>query len=66
MLSVLAFVGAATVVLGLIHLYLWKRLVRDTIRPGRWRRTGGFAALALAVLVPATMVATRAGLNWLA
>ncbi|WP_130340208.1 metallophosphoesterase [Micromonospora kangleipakensis] len=60
------FVGFAVLVTALIHLYLWKRLVRDTTGPGRWRRVGGIAALVLALLVPATMAGTRAGLFWLA
>jgi predicted MPP superfamily phosphohydrolase len=60
------FVGFAVLVTALIHLYLWKRLVRDTTRPGRWRRLGGLAALLLALLIPATMVGTRSGLDWLA
>jgi hypothetical protein len=64
--AVLGFVGVLALVTGLIHLYLWKRLVRDTTRPGRWRRAGGLAAVVLAVLVPATLVGTRAGLDWLA
>ncbi|NES29771.1 metallophosphoesterase [Micromonospora terminaliae] len=60
------FVGFAVLVTALIHLYLWKRLVRDTTRPGRWRKAGGVAALLLALLVPATMVGTRNGSYWLA
>ena len=39
MLAVLTFMGFLAVVTGLIHLYLWKRLVRDTTGPGR-RRSG--------------------------
>ncbi|MER5700448.1 metallophosphoesterase [Micromonospora sp. NPDC002296] len=66
MLANLAFVGFATLVVGLLHFYLWKRLVKDTTGPGRWRRIGAVAALALALLVPATMIGTRAGLFWLA
>ena len=66
MFAVLGFVGTLALVTGLIHFYLWRRLVRDTSRPGRWRRAGGLATLALALLVPATMVGTRAGLYWLA
>ncbi|MFE9689769.1 metallophosphoesterase [Micromonospora sp. NPDC005806] len=60
------FLGFAVLVTALIHLYLWKRLVRDTTRPGRSRRIGGFAVLLLALLVPATMAGTRNGLHWLA
>ncbi|MEU4476599.1 metallophosphoesterase [Micromonospora sp. NPDC023966] len=60
------FVGFAVLVTALIHLYLWKRLVRDTTRPGRWRKAGGVVALLLALLVPATMVGTRSGSDWLA
>jgi predicted MPP superfamily phosphohydrolase len=65
-LAVLGFVGTLALVTGLIHLYLWKRLVRDTTRPGRWRRVGSVSAVVLAVLVPLTMVGTQAGLYWLA
>ncbi|GLY25790.1 metallophosphoesterase [Micromonospora sp. NBRC 101691] len=66
MLAVLGFVGTLALVTGLIHLYLWKRLVRDTTSPGRWRRIGTVTVLVLAVLVPVTMVGTQAGLYWLA
>jgi predicted MPP superfamily phosphohydrolase len=65
-LALLGFVATLAIVTGLIHLYLWKRLVRDTGRSARWRRAGGLTVLVLAVLVPATMVGTRAGLYWLA
>ncbi|MFV2017448.1 metallophosphoesterase [Micromonospora sp. LOL_023] len=67
MLAVLGFVATLTLVTGLIHFYLWRRLVRDTTRPGRSRRAGSLLALGLAVLVPTTMVSTRsAGMSWLA
>ena len=65
----LAFVGTVVVLLGLIHLYIWWRLVRDTTRPGPLRRAGGIAALLLTLLVPATMIGTMGGveqLSWLA
>ncbi|GAA4453585.1 metallophosphoesterase [Phytohabitans houttuyneae] len=65
-MGVIVFVVFAFAVIGLIHLYLWKRLVRDTTRPGPWRRAGGVAAIALGVLVPATLIGTRAGQWWLA
>ncbi|MEU4398599.1 metallophosphoesterase [Micromonospora orduensis] len=66
MLAVVGFVAVLALVTGLIHLYLWKRLVRDTTTPGRWRRAGGIAALVLAFLVPVTLTSTQAGLYWLA
>ncbi|MBG6068828.1 putative MPP superfamily phosphohydrolase [Micromonospora ureilytica] len=62
----MGFVAVLALVTGLIHLYLWKRLVRDTTTPGRWRRVGGIAALVLALLVPVTLAGTQAGLYWLA
>ncbi|MFG1716346.1 metallophosphoesterase [Micromonospora sp. NPDC049203] len=60
------FLGFVVLVIGLIHFYLWKRLVRDTTRPGRWRRAGTVAIAALAVLVPVTLAGTRNGWYWLA
>jgi predicted MPP superfamily phosphohydrolase len=65
-LSLFAFLGLIIVVIGLIHFYLWKRLVRDPLRPGRVRRLGGWTAVLLALLVPATLIGTRLGLEWLA
>jgi uncharacterized protein len=53
-----AFLAIAIVVLALIHLYLWRRLVRDTL-PGperrRWRWTVGLLLAGLAALVPAAL-----------
>jgi predicted MPP superfamily phosphohydrolase len=57
-------------VLGLIHLYLWKRLIRDTTQPGRTRRllTAGLVGLALflvaALIVP--RIAGPSGSAWFA
>ncbi|MEJ3742389.1 metallophosphoesterase [Actinomycetes bacterium KLBMP 9797] len=59
-----AFVLFALGILVLIHLYLWKRLVRDTTRRGPWRLAGSIGAAFLAVLLVATMVGTRLGF-WL-
>ncbi|MFV2102235.1 metallophosphoesterase [Micromonospora sp. LOL_024] len=66
MFAVLGFVVTLALVTGLIHLYLWKRLVRDTTTMGRRRRAGTVTAVVLALLVPATMVGTQAGMYWLA
>jgi predicted MPP superfamily phosphohydrolase len=61
LLAIFGFAGVLGVVTGLIHSYLWKRLVRDTLLPGRWRRVGGIAAVVLALLVPATLALSRGG-----
>ncbi len=62
-----AFVGIILLVVVGIHWYLWKRLVRDTTRPGPWRRLGGIVMILLAVLIPATLIGTRSGyVEWLA
>ena len=64
---VIAFVGLILVVVGLVHFYLWKRLVRDPLRPGWGRRVGGAVAVGLAVLLPATLIRARTGhAEWLA
>lgn len=66
-MSLIAFFGLVIVVIGLIHFYLWKRLLRDPVRPGRPRRIGAAAAVFLAVLVPATLIGVRSGyFEWLA
>ncbi|AGL21665.1 metallophosphoesterase [Actinoplanes sp. N902-109] len=63
----IGFVGLAVLVVLLIHLYLWKRLVRDPLRKGIARRVGGVVAVVLAVLVPATLIGVRGGhVKWLA
>ena len=63
----LIFVALILLVVVLIHFYLWKRLGRDTLRPGRWRRAGAVVAVLLTVLVPATLIGVRSGhLQWLA
>ncbi|XVV12739.1 metallophosphoesterase [Actinoplanes sp. CA-131856] len=62
-----AFVGLIFVVIGLIHFYLWKRLVKDPMRSRTARRAGAVIAVLLAVLVPATLIGVRSGaVQWLA
>jgi predicted MPP superfamily phosphohydrolase len=53
------FLIVLSAVLGLIHLYLWKRLVKDTTLPGRnrWLLTAGIVGLAL--LVVAALIGSR-------
>ncbi|MCA2212682.1 metallophosphoesterase [Jidongwangia harbinensis] len=60
------FFAVALAVLFAIHWYLWKRLVRDPLPPGRARRAGGILMVLLAILVPATLIGTRTGhATWL-
>ncbi|GAB1643926.1 metallophosphoesterase [Krasilnikovia sp. MM14-A1259] len=60
-MTVFVFFAVVLTVLGLIHLYLWKRLVRDPLRPGPARWIGGGVITLLAVLVPVTLVLTTGG-----
>lgn len=54
------FLVMLAVVLSLVHLYIWKRLVKDTTAPGRTRWALSVIVVALAVLVAATLVVPRA------
>jgi predicted MPP superfamily phosphohydrolase len=63
----LAFVSVIFVLIALVHYYLWKRLVGDTLPAGRARRAGTVVAVLFAVLVPATLIGVRSGaVEWLA
>jgi predicted MPP superfamily phosphohydrolase len=48
-----------SVLVGLMHFYLWKRLVKDTTAPGRTRRVLTVAIVVLTVLVFATLTLPR-------
>jgi predicted MPP superfamily phosphohydrolase len=64
--GLLLFFVVILLTVGLIHYYLWKRLVRDPLRPGWGRRGGTIVAVALCVLAPLTLVGVRAGyFTWL-
>jgi uncharacterized protein len=53
------FIVGLSAVLGLMHLYLWKRLIKDTTRPGRTRWILTAVLIALATLLIATLVLPR-------
>ncbi len=53
------FIIGLSAVLGLMHLYLWKRLVKDTTQPGRTRWILTAILIALAALLVATLIAPR-------
>lgn len=63
--AVLAAVVAA-LLLALSHVYLWRRLVRDTVS-GRARRIGTGIVVALGLLLPATLIGVPTDVaEWLA
>ena len=53
------FVVILSAVLGLMSLYVWKRLVKDTTRRGRIRRVLTAVHVALTVLLAATLILPR-------
>ncbi|WP_197375302.1 metallophosphoesterase [Mycolicibacterium baixiangningiae] len=53
------FIVVLTAILALIHLYLWKRLVKDTTRPGRTRRLLTVALLGCLALLMAALILPR-------
>ncbi|MBC8989440.1 metallophosphoesterase [Micromonospora chalcea] len=58
----------AFAIAALVHLYLWKRLVRDTLTSARRQRTGAIGvAVALVVLLATASLGDRlpSGLQWL-
>ena len=59
-MRVVAFLAVVLTVVTGAHSYLWWRLVRNTTRPGRGRRLSTAAIVALAALLPATLIGTRA------
>ncbi|WP_149185009.1 metallophosphoesterase [Streptomyces sp. TRM49041] len=62
MLVVLLVIALVLVLLGVVHWYVWRRLVRDVTRPGGWaRRAGTVAAIVLPLLSVAALTSGRAG-----
>ncbi|NGO69258.1 metallophosphoesterase [Streptomyces boncukensis] len=63
MVAVFVLAGlAAVALLGGVHWYVWRRLVRDVSAPhSLWRRVGTVLAVALPLVSVANMVAARAG-----
>ena len=53
------FIVVLGVVLGLMHLYVWKRLIKDTTAPGVRRQMATLVLVALAVLLVATLILPR-------
>ena len=53
------FIVILSAVLGLMHLYLWKRLVKDPTWPGHTRRVLSAVLVALTTLLVATLILPR-------
>ncbi|MDI1461714.1 metallophosphoesterase [Catellatospora sp. KI3] len=60
MLQALVFFSIVLLVVGPIHWYLWKRMVRDTTRPGRARKIGNAIMFALVALLLGAFILPRA------
>jgi predicted MPP superfamily phosphohydrolase len=57
--QIVLFLVAALVAVSLVHYYLWRRLVRDTVRSARGRRLGGLAIVGLSLLLVLTLIGSR-------
>lgn len=58
-MRLLVFLGVALTVVVSVHSYLWWRLVKATTQPGRWRRVGTVAVVALGTLIAASLLGRR-------
>jgi uncharacterized protein len=60
----------ALALLAAVHLYVWRRLVRDTTRPGLGRRVGAAVVIALGVSMAGALILPKAfgprGTEWVA
>jgi predicted MPP superfamily phosphohydrolase len=72
-MRMLVSIAVVTAIMGLLHRYVWARLVRDPAWPAPWGRALTIAVVVLAALIPLTFVAMRAApralnvpLSWLA
>lgn len=54
------FVIVVLLVVGGIHWYLWKRLVKDVVTTRRGRRIGTLIMVLLGLLIPVTLIGSRA------
>jgi predicted MPP superfamily phosphohydrolase len=59
-LSMILFFVMFFAILGVVHLYLWIRLVRDPVLPQPWRRVATIAIVVLGASVPLTFFLGRA------
>jgi predicted MPP superfamily phosphohydrolase len=53
------FVVVVLLLVGAIHWYLWKRLVKDVVTTRRARRVGALVVVLLGVLIPVTLIGSR-------
>jgi predicted MPP superfamily phosphohydrolase len=63
---VIVFLAVALAVLGLLHLYLYRRLARDTGAGRRARRLAAVALAGLALLIPGALLGERIAPWWVA
>jgi predicted MPP superfamily phosphohydrolase len=53
------FGSVMTCIVAGVHYYLWRRLVKDTALPGRWRRAATGVVIFLGLCLPLTMILGR-------
>ncbi len=53
------FLVIVLLIVGGIHWYLWKRLVKDVVTTRRGRRVGALVVLLLGLLIPVTLIGSR-------
>ncbi|WSG43549.1 metallophosphoesterase [Dactylosporangium sp. NBC_01737] len=53
------FLVVVLLIIGAIHWYLWKRLVKDVVTTRRGRRVGTLVMVLLGVLIPVTLIGSR-------
>src|SRR3989338_2160358 len=63
--GLLVFAAVMSALTGLVHWFVWNRLVRDAAWPSPWGRFLGFLLLALGLLIPAAILALRFAPRWL-
>ena len=66
MLSLVALSAVSATIQGLLHYYAWRRLVRDTGLRGAARTSATIALIALMVMIPSAIWASRLGAPGLA
>jgi len=63
--GILIFAGIISLLAGLMHWYIWARLVRDAAWPAPWGKALAIGLFSLAILIPAAILSLRLGPRWM-